>query len=100
MATGYQLEFMPEALKEWAKLDKSIQKEFKNVLRRRLATPRVQSARLSGKLHNCFKIKSKKSGMRLIYTVVENKHAVVVLAVGARDELIVYNKAQKRILKS
>ena len=97
MAQNYQLKFDRDALKEWKKLDGSIKEEFKKALTRRLKSPIVESARLHGNLRNCFKIKSKNSGYRLIYTVDGTKVVVIVLAIGERDKHKAYLAAQKRI---
>lgn len=97
MDQNYQLKFDRDALKEWKKLDGSIKEEFKKALSRRLKSPIVESARLHGNLSNCFKIKSKSSGYRLIYTVVEAEVVVIVLAVGERDKQRAYIAARKRI---
>ena len=97
MDQNYQLKFDRDALKEWKKLDGSIKEEFKKALSRRLKYPVVESARLHGNLSNCFKIKSKSSGYRLIYTVVEAEVVVIVLAVGERDKHRAYIAARKRI---
>ena len=97
MDQNYQLKFDRDALKEWKKLDGSIKEEFKKALSRRLKSPVVESARLHGNLSNCFKIKSKSSGYRLIYTVVEAEVVVIVLAVGERDKQRAYIAARKRI---
>jgi mRNA interferase RelE/StbE len=94
---SYQLKFDRDALKEWKKLDGSIKQEFKKALSQRLKSPVVESARLHGNLSNCFKIKSKKSGHRLIYTVLEKEIVVIVLAIGERDKLKAYISAQRRI---
>ena len=97
MAHRYSLEFDPDALKEWNQLDGSIKNEFKKVIEKRLVNPIVESARLTGELHNCFKIKSKKSGYRIVYTVVEQELIVLVLAIAKREKLKVYLKAKSRI---
>ncbi len=97
MVQSYQLKFDRDALKEWKKLDGSIKEEFKKALVRRLKSPVVESARLHGNLSNCFKIKSKSSGYRLIYTVDGIEVVVIVLAIGERDKQKAYNAARKRI---
>ena len=93
----YQLRFDEDALKEWRRLDNSVRQEFKTALERRLEDPVIESARLSGELSHCFKIKSKKSGYRLIYTVERNILIVTVIAIGKREALSAYMKAKKRI---
>jgi mRNA interferase RelE/StbE len=97
MCPGYSLEFYPDALKEWNQLDGSVKNEFKKVIEKRLVNPYVESARLTGELHNCFKIKSKKSGYRVVYTVIEQRLVVVIIAIAKRERLEVYKKAKSRI---
>ncbi len=97
MAHRYSLEFDPDALKEWNQLDGSVKNEFKKVIEKRLVNPYVESARLTGELHNCFKIKSKKSGFRIVYTVIDHRLVVVVIAIAKREDLKVYKKAKSRI---
>lgn len=92
----YFLKFDPDAFREWKKLDNSIQSELQKLLKKRLANPVVASARLHGEMHHCFKIKSKKSGYRLIYTIIENEVTVLVIAIGNRDKLAVYKAAYNR----
>lgn len=65
---SYSLEFKESALKEWQKLDGSIREQFKKKLAERLVRPRVASARLSG-MPDCYKIKLKNAGYRLVYVV-------------------------------
>ena len=92
----YELRFDPDALKEWNKLDGSIKQELKPILLKRLENPIVENSRLSGDLQNCFKIKSKNTGYRLIYTVERNVLVVTVIANGKRADFAAYRKARKR----
>lgn len=92
---SYKLKFIPTALKEWKKLDNSIQKQFKIKLSERLETPYIPASRLSG-FENHYKIKLRASGYRLVYEVIEQEVVVMVIAVGKRDKNLVYKKAKKR----
>ena len=92
---SYNLKFIPTALKEWKKLDNSIQKQFKTKLSERLKSPHIPSSRLSG-FDNHYKIKLRASGFRLVYEVIEQEVVVMVVAVGKRDKNNVYKKAHKR----
>ena len=56
----YELHFHPLALKEWKKLSKELQEQFKKLLKRRLENPHIISAKLSGQLKDCYKIKFSK----------------------------------------
>jgi mRNA interferase RelE/StbE len=96
MSCKYGLKFLPTALKEWKKLDSSIQSQLKKKLKERLQTPRVPASRLHG-LENHYKIKLRSSGYRLVYEIIENEIVVLVVAVGKRDKSLVYRNAAKRI---
>ncbi len=94
--TPYKLNFLPIALKEWKKLDSSIQQEFKSKLKERLNHPEVISARLSG-YDNVYKIKLCSCGYRLAYQVDNNKLVIIVIAVGKREKNKIYSKIKKRL---
>jgi mRNA interferase RelE/StbE len=93
---SYNLEFKESALKEWHKLDGGIREQFKRKLAERLERPRVESARLSG-MADCYKIKLKNAGYRLVYQVDDNRIVVIVVAVGKRENFAVYRTASKRM---
>lgn len=93
---SYNLEFKESALKEWRKLDSSIRELFKKRLAERLEQPRVESARLSG-MPDCYKIKLRNAGYRLVYQVNDAQVVVVVIAVGKREHDLVYRLAQERV---
>lgn len=93
---SYKLKFMSEALKEWGKLDSGVKFQFKKKLIERLENPRVESARLCG-LKDCYKIKLRSAGYRLVYEVRDGELIVSVVTVGKRERNLVYNIAKKRI---
>jgi mRNA interferase RelE/StbE len=93
---SYKLRFHELALIEWRKLDGSISIPLKKKLAERLANPRVPSAALSG-MSDCYKIKLKGLGYRLVYRVDEEVVFVTVIAVGKRDKNQVYAAAQGRL---
>ena len=92
----YKLVFKAVAKKEWDKLDTGIRRQFKKKLAERLDMPRVESARLNG-MQNCYKIKLRSAGYRLVYQVRDNDLVVSVVAVGKRERNAVYKAAVKRI---
>jgi mRNA interferase RelE/StbE len=94
--TTYKLVFKRDAEKEWRKLDSTIREQFKKKLQERLANPRVESARLSG-MEDCYKIKLRSAGYRLVYQVRDNELVISVVAVGKRERNQVYKIAVKRI---
>ncbi|MEW6560478.1 MAG: type II toxin-antitoxin system RelE/ParE family toxin [Pseudomonadota bacterium] len=91
----YSLEFRDSAWKEWQKLDRTLREQFRAKLLERLENPRVESARLSG-LPDCYKIKLRAAGYRLVYQVFDDRVVVVVVAVGKREDSAVYRKARGR----
>jgi mRNA interferase RelE/StbE len=92
---NYKLKFLPTALKEWKKLDNTIQTQFKKKLKERLGSPHVLSCRISG-FENHYKIKLRASGYRLVYEVIDEEIYVWVIAIGKRDKSLVYKKARKK----
>lgn len=93
---SYELEFIAKSFKEWNKLGSTIKQQFKKKLAERLELPRIESARLSG-MTDCYKIKLRQVGYRLVYQVKDKKLVVLVLAVGKRGRNSVYKSAIERI---
>ncbi len=93
---SFKLFFKTAAQKEWNKLDPSVQTIFKKRLAERLEIPRVESARLNG-MKDCYKIKLRQVGYRLVYQVRDTKLIVTVIAVGKREKNFIYKRAVKRI---
>ncbi len=93
---SYRLEFKTSALKEWRKLDSGLREQFKKRLAERLESPRVESARLSG-LPDCYKIKLRSAGYRLVYQVFDDRVVIVVVAIGKREQGWVYRTAKDRV---
>lgn len=92
----YKLRFHTLALAEWKKLDGSIQAPLKKKLAERLEQPRIAAAALSG-MTNCYKIKLKTIGYRLVYRVEDDILYVTVIAVGKRERQQAYTTAQERL---
>ena len=93
---NYKLRFHELALKEWHKLDSVLREQFKKKLAERLAEPRIPSAALSG-MQDCYKIKLRTAGYRLVYRVEDDILYVTVITVGKRERLKVYEKARHRM---
>lgn len=91
----YKLRFHELALAEWRKLDGSVRETLKKKMAERLECPRVPSATLSS-MADCYKIKLRGVGYRLVYRVDEEVMFVTVLAVGRRDRSHVYEAARAR----
>jgi mRNA interferase RelE/StbE len=92
---SYELNFHPDALDEWHKLDKSVREQFKKKLAERLESPKVPGSRLSGH-SNRFKIKLRNAGFRLVYEVRDQQLVVLVVAIGKRERNAVYKNAANR----
>ena len=91
----YKLAFLPSARKEWDALGGNVREQFRKKLFERLEGPRLASAKLSG-LPDCYKIKLRAAGYRLVYRVDDDVVTVVVVAVGRRDRNLVYKIAAGR----
>ena len=86
----YTVKFRDDALKEWLKLDKSIQQQFAKKLKKCSENPHIPSAKLRG-LKDCYKIKL------LVYQVIDDMLIIAVVAVGKRERSNVYNLASERM---
>lgn len=92
----YKVKFDKKAFKEWEALTDSLRKQFAKVLKKRQEQPRIPQAKLSG-LADCYKIKLRSSGFRLVYQVVDNILIIKVIAVGKRERSQVYATAKKHL---
>lgn len=95
MAIEYEVEWDPKALKELRKLDGTIRLQFLKKLQEREAGPRVPDDALHG-MKDCYKIKLRGAGYRLVYRVEDERIVILVLAVGKRERSSVYEQAGKR----
>ena len=94
----YDLEFDPRAFKEWHELTSSIKEQFKKKLAEILSNPRVEANKLRN-LKDCYKIKLRSAGYRLVYQVQDKKLVVYVIVIGKRERSSVYSQAKKRVNK-
>jgi len=92
----YKIAFKESALKEWRKLNPTLQEQFKKSLKERLKAPHVPSAKLAG-LKNCYKIKLRAAGYRLVYEVQDQQLVVIVIAIGKREGGEVYSRVRDRL---
>jgi mRNA interferase RelE/StbE len=93
---SYSLRFHEQALTEWRELDGAIREPLKKKLAERLENPRLPSAALHG-MSDCYTIKLRGVGYRLIYRVDEAVVSIMVIAIGKRDNLKVYETARSRL---
>lgn len=91
----YNLEFKPQALKEWEKLGYTVKEQFKKKLKERLENPKILKDKLSG-YDNVYKIKLKDVGYRLAYEVKDEEIVVLVLSVGKREKDKIYKNLKDR----
>lgn len=92
----FSLEFDQRALKEWQKLGDTVRQQFKKKLAEILINPRVEANRLRD-LPDCYKIKLRSAGYRLIYQVIDQEIVVFVVVVDKRENDAAYDKAQERL---
>lgn len=93
---SYKLEFEENALKEFKKLGATLREQFKKKLETVLENPHIPANKLRG-MRDCYKIKLRTSGYRLVYQVHDGEVIILVLAVGKRDRSEVYQIAKARI---
>jgi len=92
----YELEFEERALKEFQKISEVLKAQFKKKLAEVLIEPHIPAHCLRG-MRDCYKIKLRPSGYRLVYQVVDAQIVVLVLAVGKRERSDVYQTAKQRL---
>ncbi|MDY7063882.1 mRNA interferase toxin RelE [Pseudomonas extremaustralis] len=92
----YSLEFDARALKEWHKLGDTVRQQLKKKLATILVNPRIEANRLHA-FPDCYKIKLRSSGYRLVYQVIDQEVMVFVVAVDKREREQVYRKAAERL---
>ena len=93
----YRLKFLPQALDEWNALDGSVKEVLRKALKKRLLQPHLPGSELHGSLKDCYKIKLRKQGYRLVYQVDDGVLVVLVLAVDKREDLAAYRAAIERL---
>jgi mRNA interferase RelE/StbE len=93
---SYKLRFHELALAEWRKLDGSVREPFRKKLAERLLQPRVPADALHD-MADCYKIKLRTAGYRLVYRVDGNVVYVTVIAIGKRERNRVYAAAKDRL---
>ncbi|MEQ9893107.1 type II toxin-antitoxin system RelE family toxin [Pectobacterium aroidearum] len=69
---------------------------FAKKLKEVLQNPHVPANRLHG-MADCYKIKLRSAGYRLVYQVLEHEIVVLVLAVGKRERSEVHKAAKDRL---
>lgn len=75
---------------------KTIQLQFAKKIKERLDNPRIEADKLRD-MPNCYKIKLRSIGYRLVYEVIDSRLVVTVIAVGKRERSKVYGSAVNRL---
>jgi len=92
---AYALAISPTAERDWAKLDESIKRRFKQkLINERLINPRVPKDALSG-FQDHYKIKITSPQYRLAYHVNDEMKLITITGVSSRD--FVYDILNKRL---
>ncbi len=88
----YKLNFRSKARKEWNNLNATVRVQFSKKLDKVLENPRIPAAALQG-MRDCYKIKLRDAGYRLVYQVEDEVVTVTVIAIGRRDGEVYENAA-------
>ncbi|WP_214509756.1 type II toxin-antitoxin system RelE family toxin [Pseudomonas brassicacearum] len=81
MGVDYDVEWDPKALKELRKVDGAIRLQLLKKLQTRQGNPRVPGDALHG-MKDCYKIKLRGAGYRLVYRVEDERIVILVVAIG------------------
>jgi mRNA interferase RelE/StbE len=95
MGIEYGVEWDPKALKELKKLDGAVRLQLLKKLRERLGHPRIPGDALH-RMKDCYKIKLRGAGYRLVYRVEDERIVILVVAIGKRERSNVYDSAKTR----
>jgi len=96
LTTTYKVIFRPKAKKRFDKLDTAVQRQLARKLDERRRNPRVPGDALSH-MPNCYKIKLRARGIRMIYQVQDEIVLLLVLAVGGRENEDAYIEAAREL---
>lgn len=94
----FSIEILPAARREWKKLDPDIKLQATRKLETLLENPRVEATRLRG-MPDCYKLKLRSAGYRIIYQVFDSRLVIFIVAAGKRDagKADVYDTATGRL---
>ena len=96
----YDFKFHPEAKKDLKKLNKSIQILFTKKLKQILKSPEI-GIQLGNKnnlnLSELRKVYFNNKKYRIVYEIVESEILIYIIAIGKREDMEVYKKANNRV---
>ena len=93
----YSIKVHDDFVEELNKLDAAIKTQLRKKLDKVVENPHIPKNRLAGGLYNCYKIKLKRAGIRLVYQVNDDEIYILLLTVGKRADNEVYETALKRL---
>lgn len=102
----WKVSYFDEALEDLKKMDNSQRKQVLKAIDKVKTNPLPQNEGGYGKplgnkrgidLTNLYKIKLKKSGIRVVYQIIRVKDTMEIIIVSMREDEKVYEDAQKRI---
>lgn len=105
---NWQIQFLPEAEKDFRKLDGSqrilVQKALKKVSTNPLPISEGGYGKPLGNhnkthLSNILKVKLKDAGIRIVYTLIQTNTEMLIIVIGARKDESAYIQAQHRVQK-
>lgn len=101
----YEVQYLPQALKDLYKLDRSQQERVIKAIKKVSMNPlpnyegglgKPLGVRGNSKLTGFLKIKLKKDGIRIIYKLIKINSVMYIVVIGARSNDQVYKEANKR----
>jgi len=98
LPTTYRVIFRPRAKKRFDRLDETIKRQIAKKLEERRHHPRVPGDALSH-LRDCYKIKLRARGIRLVYKVQNTRLILLVLSVGSREREDAYVEAAAELAR-
>ena len=105
---NWKVSYLPEANKDLERLDNSQKLLVLKAVAKVSSNPKSKSEgghgtplgnRNTAKLADLFKIKLKRSGLRIVYKLVRTKDEMLIIIVGVRADNEVYIEADRRIHK-
>lgn len=94
----YKFIFLPKAKKRFDRLDASIRRQLARKLEERCRNPRVQPDAMRD-MPDCYKIKLRSRGIRLVYQVRDNQLILLVVGIGGREKEDAYRLAASELAK-